>query len=93
MNPYPKRKRIVDENEKQYVRDRDRTCLAGFFLKETCSEGVDVHHIHSRGSGGDDVRENMICLCRNHHNRAHTGQITRSQLEGWLTKLYKYYYG
>ena len=32
---------------------------------------VDVHHINSRGSGGDDSLANLVALCRFHHVELH----------------------
>ena len=44
----------------------------------------EVHHIKSRGAGGDDVAENLINLCigfeSNCHDRAHRGLIPRAEL-------------
>ena len=38
---------------------------------EVCGRpGNDIHHIHGRGKD-KDVIENLICLCRDHHNSAH----------------------
>ena len=31
----------------------------------------DIHHIVFRSHGGDDIPENLICLCRHHHDQAH----------------------
>jgi len=71
---------------------RDGVCLAGMILRDGCTVGFDVHHIASRGSGGDDTLENMICLCRRHHNRAHNGRITRGKLREILYLYWKYDY-
>jgi len=39
---------------------------------EAClSPAVDVHHIHGRGKGRD-VIENLMALCRKHHEQAHS---------------------
>ena len=38
---------------------------------EICGKrAVDIHHIHGRGIGCD-VFENLMALCREHHNAAH----------------------
>ncbi len=34
-------------------------------------QAVDVHHIISKGKQGDDLPENFISLCRDHHLKAH----------------------
>lgn len=69
---------------------RDGVCLAGLILRDGCTAGVEVHHIASRGSGGDDTPENLICLCRRHHHRAHHGLISRGKLRAILTLYWKY---
>lgn len=38
------------------------------------------HHIKSRGAGGDDIRENLISLCGECHQKAHSGNISRQTL-------------
>ena len=39
---------------------------------EACgSPAVDVHHIYGRGEG-KDVIENLMALCRKHHEQAHS---------------------
>lgn len=38
------------------------------------------HHIKSRGAGGDDIRENLISLCAECHQKAHGGNISRQTL-------------
>ncbi len=84
--------RIVSPQTIQRVRMRDGVCLAGLQLRDGCSGGVDVHHISTRGAGGDDSLENMICLCRRHHNMAHYGLISRGKLREILQLYWKYIY-
>lgn len=31
----------------------------------------DAHHIRSRGAGGDDTADNLMPLCRDHHQEVH----------------------
>ena len=33
--------------------------------------GTVAHHIKTVGSGGDDVDDNLLCLCPKHHNEIH----------------------
>src|SRR5690242_17212154 len=84
--------RIVSPETVRRVRMRDGVCLAGLMLKDGCSGGVDVHHIASRGAGGDDTLENMICLCRKHHHQAHAGILTRGRLRAVLRFYWQYRY-
>ena len=45
--------------------------IDSFIPCEVCGKkAVDIHHIHGRGKG-KDVIENIMALCRNHHNAAH----------------------
>lgn len=39
--------------------------------------GTVGHHIKSKGSGGDDVKENLMPLCVEHHHKIHTYGLTR----------------
>ena len=51
---------------------------------EICSKPADdIHHITPKGMGGNpkaDCIENLIGLCRRHHDMAHTGEITGDEL-------------
>ncbi|MFI5342858.1 MAG: putative HNHc nuclease [Chlamydiales bacterium] len=59
-----KPKRIVDR--KLLDSFHDRRCKA-------CGRpGSDACHIKSKGSGGDDVWNNVIPLCRKHHCEQHS---------------------
>ena len=67
FNPLPKNKRIVN---KKLLQDKKGVCqLCG---RKGASE---KHHKKSKGSGGDDVEENLIEVCRICHTRIHTGEI------------------
>lgn len=47
------------------------------YLCRVCgTQAVDVHHIVFRSHGGADVPENLICLCRVHHEMAHSDEPT-----------------
>lgn len=89
----PKVRRIVDDTAKQRARLRDGACLYGLFRKDgRCVEGIDPHHIQTVGSGGDDTLENLICLCRYHHQLAQTYVIEPRELRELLTLYYDYLY-
>jgi hypothetical protein len=49
---------------------------------EVCgrSDGLSVHHCVSRGSGGPDAAENLICVCRSCHALAHAGHLSKDEL-------------
>lgn len=44
------------------------------------------HHIHTVGSGGGDIRENLIQLCVDCHMGAHDGRISKKQLINAVAK-------
>lgn len=41
---------------------------------------TEAHHIKTRGSGGDDVPSNLVGLCRECHDKAHRGLISKERL-------------
>ncbi len=89
----PKPEHIVDSGIKRRVRaQRDGVCLWGLIEKDGCSSGLDAHHIIPEGVGGPDVEENLISLCRKHHNLAEALQITADQLRAVLTHFFGYQY-
>ena len=81
-------KRIKSKATIQEARERDGVCLWGLIAQDGCVGGFDVHHIETKGSGGDDILDNLICLCRKHHNEAHNVRITKEQLKGLLRQFY-----
>lgn len=42
---------------------------------------IHVHHVRSKGSGGDDREDNLISLCWLCHDALHRGRIPRDQIE------------
>lgn len=40
-----------------------------------------VHHIKSKGSGGDDIESNLIYLCYECHDKVHKGLIEKETLK------------
>ena len=85
--------RIVDKDLLTWVaEERDGVCLYGLFTKRPCTAGLDPHHIKSKGSGGGDVPENLITLCRGHHNEAQDNLIPATDLRNILTAYFGYEY-
>jgi len=41
---------------------------------------VDIHHIIYKSQGGSDEFENLIALCRKHHDQAHDRIIEKEEL-------------
>ena len=69
----PKPKRIKDEKLlKEYRKGHCELCGNPYRLE--------VHHIISKGAGGDDVPENLITLCAFCHFKVHSGQIKKDEL-------------
>jgi hypothetical protein len=97
FSPKPKAKRIEDKKVLRYVvQKRDGICMVGLALPGKygpCSAGLDPHHIINQGAGGDDTKENLITLCRYHHDLAQSKRIPVEELRGILTKYFRYDYG
>lgn len=70
---------------------RDGFCLYGLMFQEHCSGRLDPHHITSFGADPTkDVLENLITLCRLHHNQAEERKISPVVLQGILYHFYGY---
>jgi len=77
INPNPKHIRI-ELNDKEYNKLRHR-----IYLKQYCScfycdkwlrfDEFSLHHIISRGAGGDDSEENCMGICQECHDKIHRG--------------------
>ena len=59
-----KTKRIVDLPLLESIRKNSRCVVCG-------DRYPDPHHVKSKKSGGDDVQENLMPLCRLHHTEVH----------------------
>lgn len=57
-------KRQVDKELLEAV--RELPCMA-----KGCPPPNHAHHISSRGSGGDDMADNVVALCMVHHTEYH----------------------
>lgn len=67
FNPVPKNKRIVNKN---LLKSKKGRC-------EICGKKgqTEKHHKKTKGSGGNDTKENLIEVCRICHIKIHTGEI------------------
>jgi 5-methylcytosine-specific restriction endonuclease McrA len=74
----PKTKRIKDPEAIEAAR-RPYCVFCGY-----SGGDLQVHHIHTKGSGGGDTEDNLICLCVVCHARAHSGEISKKELEWFL---------
>ena len=76
---YQKGDRFGYENVKAFVLARDsHRCQAG---RRGCSEKLHVHHIIWRSRGGSDVPDNLLTLCKKHHDELHDGKFTLKVLK------------
>lgn len=71
--PVPKNKRI--ENKK-LIDKKKHNCE--YCHRRKCY--TNTHHIKSKGSGGNDVKDNLIELCSNCHRKVHDGIIKKQEL-------------
>lgn len=56
-------------------------------LCKVCGQvSVDLHHIVYRSQGGGDGVDNLIPLCRKHHEDAHKKILTKEYLQSLCTK-------
>lgn len=79
--PIPKNTRIVDEAAIEAVRAGGVCEWCKHKGKTTQSNMLlHVHHIKTKGSGGDDVPLNLILLCAHDHNEAHAKRIKPKEL-------------
>ena len=70
---FPKNVRIKN---KKLINKKKHNCE--YCGKKNCY--TNTHHIKSKGSGGDDIEDNLIELCSNCHRRAHDGLISKQEL-------------
>lgn len=74
----PEMKRAV------FARDKWRCRWCG----RTNAMAYDCHHIRYRRSSNDDVMENLITLCRDHHDFVHdSGRIPKALAQEILFEL------
>lgn len=82
-----KGKALREFRKKIYVRDKGlcQNCgkfvpltISGYFDKFLCAH---IHHLKTRGSGGEDVPENVVLLCWDCHRGVHDGRITLKEKE------------
>lgn len=60
---FEKKKRIINKELLEEI--KMQPCIV-------CNKKpVDIHHLETRGAGGDDTRENCYPFCRTHHTMIH----------------------
>lgn len=76
MPAFPKPQTIRSQRTIDEIRRAAETCEV-----PSCSRRPsEVHHIRSKGSGGPDIRENLIALCSEHHRDAQEYRIPQVDL-------------
>jgi 5-methylcytosine-specific restriction endonuclease McrA len=91
----PKVKRDTDQEraEKNYVRARDRGCVAQRIVSavQICGGPLDVDHVRASGGLGmksPTHRTNMVVLCRHHHRlKTDWGKTWRPLLLAYLERV------
>lgn len=76
---FSKKKRVVNNSLLKSVR-KNPCCICG-------KKKVDAAHIKTRGSGGPDVEDNLVPLCRTHH--IEQGQIGFARMFAKYPEFYK----
>lgn len=84
--------RMLSQNEGSFYRNRkiildrdDHACRHCGFKGD--SKIMDVHHIVPVVQGGTSTVDNMITLCRKHHNWADRGKISAQLLKSYITPV------
>jgi hypothetical protein len=89
---YPSPKHEVHRQQLQLRRASVTAFACMGFCEDGCRGCLDGHHIKARGEGGDDVVENIISLCRWHHNLAEDRRISKEELFAILALYHGYQY-
>lgn len=84
--------RIVDPKAVEAVRRRDGCCLWGLVAQDGCKGMLEVHHIQKRSQLGDDIPENLVVLCRRHHNQVEANRIRAKDIQVIMTRFHGYQY-
>lgn len=84
---FPKSKPIRDKALYNQYRERSQGALCEYCKSDYA---VDVHHIIFKSRGGSDLPINLIALCRECHNRAHSSDSRTFRIKLQLVKEGKY---
>lgn len=81
------RSKPVPKSVYQDVLARDMGCRAAEVIRIPCAGRIDPHHVKRRSQGGEDTPENLVSLCRAHHDWVHAHPDESYQLgflkHGW----------
>lgn len=71
----------VDPSLRDEVMSRDRGCRAAGLVRDVrCWGRIDPHHLRRRSQGGLDSADNLIAVCRAHHDWIHEHPMIASTL-------------
>ena len=70
-----KNKRIINNKLIKNIKDIGYCEFCGW------TNGLQTHHIKTKGSGGGDTDDNLICLCWKCHRLVHDGKIDKGSLK------------
>ena len=92
-NPDPAGEEMIQYvNMQQYVKNYHEALgifpgdYIGCEIPECGKPAADIHHIVPRSLGGSDDPENLIALCRDNHDDAANGKITKEELFAVVAK-------
>ena len=79
LNPHPKpyrkkltKKELIDLRHRMYHNRNGICSVCGEFM---FPDEMALHHIKTKGSGGDDVEENLLPVHKLCHIKIHNGEI------------------
>jgi hypothetical protein len=90
MPSCPKPQRVKSREILDIIFEEQECCLVGLHGKyDSCYGDECLHHAKSKGSGGGDVRGNLIRVCLKHHQKIHNGLVPRKVLYEYLEEFYE----
>lgn len=75
-----KKTKPVPKDIYQDVLARDMGCRGAGLIRIPCAGRIDPHHVKRRSQGGEDTLDNLISLCRAHHDWVHTHVVAAIEL-------------
>lgn len=79
--PIKKRVKVVPKGIYAQVLARDGGCVARALVPDIrCHGRIDPHHALMRSQGGQDTLEDMIAVCRAHHDWIHANPARSYEL-------------
>lgn len=69
--PLKNKRKPVPKEVYQQVLARDMGCMGAQQVRIPCAGRIDPHHIKRRSQGGLDTLDNLVSLCRAHHDWVH----------------------